>query len=232
MNENEDKILFSRLSGVLDEGTVYTAHNEKLGDIQVRHGNKSKGLVHIISRRYSERVLSKKVQMPLERAQTEITAICFLIADSLNKGSARATERGNWEIENKGIKAIIDKDKDGKFVLTGYDDNKNKTEATDSINAVIANYKYAPEFLEMYAQVGAVISSMEKITQNKKLSTTASESDFATGETTDQLLKRIKNLTVENEQLKQKNEKLAQKLNNQKKVKKSKSIDDDYERYW
>lgn len=170
MNENKDKLLFSKLSDELDEGTVYTAHNKKTGDIQVRHGNKSKGLVHIISRRYSERVLNKSVQMTLEKTQTEITAICFLIANSLDKGNVRTTKRGNWEIENKGIKAIIDKDKEGKFFLTGYDDNKNKTEATDSINAVIAKYKYAPKFLEMYAQVGAVIASINKITQNQNLS--------------------------------------------------------------
>ena len=58
-----------------------------------------------------------------------------------------------------GMSAIVDKDKYGHFVLTGYDDKENEKEATDFINAVIAKYEYAPEFLEMYAQVGAVVNS-------------------------------------------------------------------------
>ena len=159
-DEDKKKLeLFSRLAAVLDEGTVYTADNEKLGEIQLRHGNKSTGLAHIINRRYEERVLNKSVQMPLEVAQKEITAICFLVADSLDKGGVSQTPRGNWKIENGGIQAIIDKDRNGKFVLTGFALNDKKEEAEKSISTVIAQYGYTPEFLEMYAQVGAVLSS-------------------------------------------------------------------------
>ena len=151
--------LLAKLVSVLDEGTIYTAHNEDIGDIQLRQGNKRKGLAHIIKRRYEERALNKSVAMPHEAAQKEITAITFLVADELDKGSTTKTPRGNWQIERNGIVAVIDKDSEGKLVLTGYDDNKNKKEATDSINAVIAKYGYTPEFLEMYAQVGAVLAS-------------------------------------------------------------------------
>lgn len=164
-DEDKKKLeLFSRLAAVLDEGAVYTADNETLGEIQLRHGNKSTGLAHIINRRYEERVLNKSVRMPLEDAQKEITAICFLVADSLDKGCVSQTPRGNWKIENAGIQAIIDKDKNGKFVLTGFDDKKNKAEATESIKAGIAEYGYTPEFLDMYAQVGAVIASYKHST--------------------------------------------------------------------
>ncbi len=38
-------------------------------------------------------------------------------------------------------------------------ENKEKKEATESINAVIAQYGKSPEFLGIYAQVGAVIAS-------------------------------------------------------------------------
>lgn len=72
---------------------------------------------------------------------------------------ATVTPRGNWNIENQGIVAVIDKDKFGKFVLTGFEWNEKKQEATESISTVIAQYGYTPEFLEMYAQVGAVLTS-------------------------------------------------------------------------
>ena len=49
--------------------------------------------------------------------------------------------------------------KRGHYVLTGYDNKQTKKEATESINAVIAQYENSPEFLCIYAQVGAVIAS-------------------------------------------------------------------------
>lgn len=163
--ERKEKLeLFSRLAAVLDEGTVYTASNKTIGEIQLRHGNKSTGLAHIINRRYEERVLNKSVQMQPEDAQKEITAICFLVADSLDKGSASQTPRRNWKIEKDGIQAVIDKDRNGKFVLTGFALNDKKEEAEKSISTVIGQYGYTPEFLEMYAQVGAALSSYEHST--------------------------------------------------------------------
>ena len=251
LNENKEKLLsdlekkaslelFSRLAAVLDEGTVYTASNKTLGEIQLRHGNKSTGLAHIINRRYEERVLNKAVQMQPEDAQKEITAICFLVADSLDKGAASQTPRGNWEIEKGGIKAIINKDREGKFVITGFDDKKNKAEATESIKAGIAKYGYTPEFLDMYAQVGAVIASYEHSTpQNQQKSNENSGQNLLEGcvkievngkerECKNGVLEGFKNavklvdrLMDVNHQLADENEKLRNQIHNQNKNKKT-----------
>ena len=250
-NDNKEKLLsdletkaslelFSRLAAVLDEGTVYTARNKTLGEIQFRHGNKSTGLEHIINRRYEERVLNKAVQMQPEDAQKEITAICFLVADSLDKGAASQTPRGNREIEKGGIKAIINKDREGKFVITGFDDKKNKAEATESIKAGIAKYGYTPEFLDMYAQVGAVIASYEHSTpQNQQKSNENSGQNLLEGcvkievngkerECKNGVLEGFKNavklvdrLMDVNHQLADENEKLRNQIHNQNKNKRT-----------
>lgn len=64
---------------------------------------------------------------------------------------------GDVRVKRGGLK--ITKDKRGHYVLTGYDNKQTKKEATESINAVIAQYGNSPEFLGIYAQVGAVIAS-------------------------------------------------------------------------
>jgi len=46
--------------------------------------------------------------------------------------------------------------------LTGFEDKKNK-EATDTIQKVISRYGYAPEFLDLEKQMGAVVSSNTNI---------------------------------------------------------------------
>lgn len=240
LEKKESLELFSRLAAVLDEGTVYTASNKTLGEIQLRHGNKSTGLAHIINRRYEERVLNKSVQMQPEDAQKEITAICFLVADSLDKGIASQTPRGNWEIEKGGIKAIINKDREGKFVITGFDDKKNEAEATESIKAGIAKYGYTPEFLDMYAQVGAVIASYEhstsqtpqksneSLSQNLlegcvKIEVNGKERECKNGvlEGFKNAVKLVDRLMDVNHQLADENEKLRNQIQNQNKNKKT-----------
>ena len=70
-----------------------------------------------------------------------------------------------------GIQSIITKDKYGKFVLTGYEFNDTIEEARNSIEAVIATYGNTPEFLGVYAQVGAVLTSYNyNISQSENLS--------------------------------------------------------------
>lgn len=161
-NFAKDKNLFAELKDTLSEGTVFIGKNKTLGDIQIRRGNKHTGLVHIIERRYAERVLNQKVLTDPEQAKKEITAISFLVADSLEKQEAIKQANGNWKIDDNGIEAIISKDAKGRFVLTGYDDNRQKKEATESINAVIAKYGNTPDFLGVYGQVGAVIASLQQ----------------------------------------------------------------------
>ena len=240
LETKESLELFSRLAAVLDEGTVYTASNKTLGEIQLRHGNKSTGLAHIINRRYEERVLKKSVQMQPEEAQREITAICFLVADSLDKGVASQTPRGNWKIEKNGIQAVIDKDKNGKFVLTGFALNDKKEEAEKSISTVIGQYGYTPEFLEMYAQVGAVLSSYEHSTsQNQqksnenpsqnllegcvKIEVNGKERECKSGvlEGFKNAVKLVDRLMDVNHQLADENEKLRNQIQNQTKNKKT-----------
>lgn len=157
--ENNDRKILSQLAAILDDGYVFKSSNLDLGEIELRKGKKSTGLTHIIVRRFEEKVLSKKSQISSSQAIKEITAISFLIAKSLENCPATVTPRGNWNIENQGIVAVIDKDKFGKFVLTGFEWNEKRQEATESISTVIAQYGYTPEFLEMYAQVGAVLTS-------------------------------------------------------------------------
>lgn len=157
-NKEKDIELLNDIYSVLDEGNVYFAQN-KDSEIQLRRGKKGIGLVHIILRRYQEKVLNKKVNMNHEQAQKEITAISFLIANSLDKGNMKQTPKGNWEINLYGIQSIITKDKYGKFVLTGYEFNDTIEEARNSTEAVIATYGNTPEFLGVYAQVGAVLTS-------------------------------------------------------------------------
>ena len=152
------KDLFSDIASVLDEGTVYSAKNNG-ENIELRRGQKRTGLIHIITRRYEEKVLNKKVNMSPEKAMKEITALSYLIADSLDKGELKQTPKGNWEINQNGIQSIITKDKNGKFVLTGYEFNDTIEAARNSINAVIAQYENTPEFLGVYAQVGAALTS-------------------------------------------------------------------------
>ena len=47
-------------------------------------------------------------------------------------------------------------------ILTGFEDKENK-EATDTIQKVISRYGYAPEFLDLEKQMGAVVSSNTNI---------------------------------------------------------------------
>lgn len=57
------------------------------------------------------------------------------------------------------IRISCDGEKNGKFALTGYESNDTKEAAQKSISSVIADYGNSPEFLGVYAQVGAVLTS-------------------------------------------------------------------------
>ena len=162
-NEIQDKALMSDLADVLENGEVITRNNPALdGEVRVKRGGMNEGLVHLIDHRVRERVLNKNVQMDEEQAQKETSAILFLAIDNIDKAPAQKEENGNWGIYSKGIKTVITKDKKGHYVLTGYDNNQTKEEATESINAVIARYGNTPEFLGIYAQVGASLIIFRK----------------------------------------------------------------------
>lgn len=163
LETKENLELFSKLATVLDEGTVYTASNKTLGEIQLRHGNKSTGLAHIINRRYEERVLNKAVQMQPEDAQKEITAICFLVADSLDKGSASQTPQKSNENHGQNLlEGCVKIEVNGKEreckngVLEGF---KNAVKLVDRLMDV--NHQLADENEKLRNQI-------QNQTKNKK----------------------------------------------------------------
>ena len=172
--QNElDKALMTDLTDVLESGEVITRQNPALdSDVRVKRGGMNEGLVHLIDHRIRERVLNKNIQMDEEQAKLETSAVLFLAIDNIDKVPAVKEDNGHFAVYDKGIKTVIGKDKNGRYVVTGYDNNQTKQEATESINAVIAQYGKSPEFLGIYAQVGAVIASQNILPQASEKSTT------------------------------------------------------------
>lgn len=169
MSGNESLRLLSDLADVLENGEVITRTNPALdGEVRVKRGGMHEGLVHLIDHRMRERVLSRNMRMATEEAQKETSAVLFLAVDNIDKSPAIREENGHYAVYNRGIKTVIGKDRKGRYVVTGYDNNQTKQEATESINAVIAQYGNTPEFLGIYAQVGAVIASYGILPQTQK----------------------------------------------------------------
>lgn len=159
--------LMSDLSDVLENGEVITRKNPALdGEVRVKRGGMNEGLVHLIDHRIRERVLNKNVQMDEEQAKKETAAVLYLAIDNIDKAPAVKKANGHYAVYNNGIKTVIGKDKNGRYVVTGYDNKQTEKEATESINAVIAQYGNTPEFLGIYAQVGAVIASYNILPQS------------------------------------------------------------------
>ena len=230
----KDKVLMSGISDVLENGEIITKSNPSLdGDVRVKRGGMNEGLVHIIDHRIRERVLNKDIQMDIEQAKKETTAILFLAIDNIDKVPAEKEKDGHFAVYNKGIKTVIGKDKNGRYVITGFDNNQEKEEATESINAVIARYGNTPEFLGIYAQVGAVISSNNILPQQQEIATKTNSPAVITvnGKTYDlpngvkaglvnaiientELLKDYNELTRDYNSLADENDKLRQQLQN------------------
>jgi hypothetical protein len=167
INRKDFEILykFDRLSRVLKTGDSQTVQNKKLGDeIYIDKGLTGKdgyGLLHIIEGRH----VKDKHNID------EITAILYKVMDAAENGNINDSiiikKKSNEKrigIEKDGIIAIIDRRKDTdneKFVITGYELNKKKEEATGAIQTVIARYNFTPEFSDFRKQVGAVVSSIQ-----------------------------------------------------------------------
>lgn len=164
-NEKEDISLMQNISSVLTESEVFFKNNETLGDVRIRFGNSEhNGLSHIIKRRMDK--LIKHEGMSYDDAVKETSAILFLSLKNISSAPATKETNGRYAIYKNGMKTAIDTDKNGKFVVTGFDFNDTKQEAADAIKSVNALYGYAPEFLEIYAQVGATYASLNNnITQ-------------------------------------------------------------------
>lgn len=153
------------LTGILESGKSATIRHKDIGDIVVGEGTTGKsgyGIKHIIEQRYAKD----------GKSEEEIAALCYLIMNSLKDGEFRKNDEHFAEIKKKGIMAVVSKQRNGnkeQWLLTGYDLYAEKTEATDAIQTVIAQYSYTPAFSGLRKQVGAVIASLnQSIPENTK----------------------------------------------------------------
>ncbi len=187
-NEKEDVSLMQNIISVLKESEVFYKTNETLGDVRIKFGNiKHGGVSHIIKRRMDK--LIKHEGFSYDDAVKETSAILFLSLQNISEAPATKETDGRYAIYKEGIKTSIGKDKNGRYVVTGFDFNDTKQEAADAIKSVNALYGYTPEFLEIYAQVGAAYASLEnnvtqqnspvnsKISDYEKLLYTSAEID-------------------------------------------------------
>lgn len=164
LNKENDVSLMQDIISVLEEGEVFSRENETLGDVRVKMGNeKNGGLIHIIKHRMDRMI--EHYGMDYESAKKETAAIIFLSLKNVSEAPATKETNGRFAVYKNGIKTVIGKDKNGRYVVTGFDFDDTKQEAADAINAVNALYGYTPEFLEIYAQVGAAYASLNNIAQ-------------------------------------------------------------------
>jgi hypothetical protein len=134
-----------------------------IGFVEIVFGNKKYGLRHIIHRRFEERIQKTQVSIPVKQSIEETAVVLIKAVDNIRTAPSKALKSGNtWEFRKDGIVAIVRRDRTNKYryLLTGFADNRDKIkEATVTIAAVNAKYRYTPEFADLYAQVGAVIAS-------------------------------------------------------------------------
>jgi len=153
-----------KMTGILKTNKSDIVIHNKFGKITVDAGEaktRSFGLKHIIKQRYDEKKSIK-----------EITSILILLDGTLKNGKKisdiklkqRPEHKGRMKLESGGIIAIVSKQRyqgdSEQWVLTGFDKKESK-EAADTIQKVISRYGYAPEFLDLEKQVGAVVSSLK-----------------------------------------------------------------------
>ena len=156
------RLTYRYLSDILEKGHKQTIDNPELGEISVEAGETGKsgwGLKHIIEQRYKKD----------EKSIDEIVAMIPLILNAAKEGKINRENARVYELEKDGIIAIIRKadDKSNKWILTGFENWNKQKETTDSIKTVIAQYGYSPEFSSFRRQVGAVIASIDNVTQKK-----------------------------------------------------------------
>lgn len=145
--------------------------NKEAGKISIEKGNVGKsgnGLQHIIEQRFEKD----------GRSVDEISAMLSLVVTAASEGKISRDVKifqnekdiGTLDIEKNGIIAFVSKSRDGtdeKFVITGFDDSKNKRQAEDAMKTVIAEHSYTPEFAIVKEQVGATLVSAYRIHQKE-----------------------------------------------------------------
>ena len=170
--ENKDQLaVFSQIAEVIEKDSSMIIKNPVLGDVVFANGtlgNLEKkntggfGIKHIIDGRYRKDGLNEK----------EISALLYLIKDTVETVIPDDITKNRLNIRKNSIFVGVSKQwlgSDENWVITGFAENDEnnviKKEAADAIKAVNAQYGYAPEFLSISRQVGAVIASIDKITQ-------------------------------------------------------------------
>ena len=173
----EELAVFSQIAEVIEKDSSMIIKNPVLGDVIFANGtlgNLEKkntggfGIKHIIDGRYRKDGLDEK----------EISALLYLIKDTVETVIPDDITKNRLNIRKNSIFVGVSKQwlgSDENWVITGFAENDEnnviKKEAADAIKAVNAQYGYAPEFLSISRQVGAVIASIDKITQINEKST-------------------------------------------------------------
>lgn len=177
-DKNKEQLaVFSQIAEVIEKDSSMIIKNPVLGDVVFANGTlgnlKKKntggfGIKHIIDGRYRKDGLDEK----------EISALLFLMKDVVETQNPENIEKPKINLVKNGIWVGITRnwgESDEKWIVTGYGETdtsgKMIKEAADAIKAVNAQYGYAPEFLSVGRQVGAVIASIDKITQINEKST-------------------------------------------------------------
>ena len=177
-DKNKEQLaVFSQIAEVIEKDSSMIIKNPVLGDVVFANGtlgNLEKkntggfGIKHIIDGRYRKDGLDEK----------EISALLYLIKDTVETVIPDDITKNRLNIRKNSIFVGVSKQwlgSDENWVITGFAENDEnnviKKEAADAIKAVNAQYGYAPEFLSISRQVGAVIASIDKITQINEKST-------------------------------------------------------------
>ena len=177
-DKNKEQLaVFSQIAEVIEKDSSMIIKNPVLGDVVFANGtlgNLEKkntggfGIKHIIDGRYRKDGLN----------ENEISALLYLIKDTVETVIPDDIMKNRLNIRKNSIFVGVSKQwlgSDENWVITGFAENDEnnviKKEAADAIKAVNAQYGYAPEFLSISRQVGAVIASIDKITQINEKST-------------------------------------------------------------
>lgn len=181
VDDNEysnDKILTSlhMIDKVMKYDGSITINNPGLGDVIYANGtigniekarNGGFGIKHVIEGRYLKDNMSNE----------DITSLLHLIKDTVETVEPEVTEKNRINLQKNGIWVGIAKSwlgTDENWIVTGFgikEENQELTkEAIDSIKAVSAQYGYAPEFLSISKQVGAITSNIDSTIRNIKMS--------------------------------------------------------------
>ena len=170
-NQNAKKD-FKDLASIIKNKASLNLENDNIGEVNLTYDVNKSDLKHIIERRYSELKNKYHVEGENERRKL-LTSFVFSLLQTIKHGSATLQKDGrSYILKHNGISAIARQNKAGKIVVTGFVDNSNEKEGAETIAAVNADYGYTPEFLELYAQVGATLptnnDTMNKENVNKK----------------------------------------------------------------